>query len=458
MKHIHLIGIGGTGLSAIARVLIENGYSVSGSDREISLLAADIARLGAKICKGHDAKNIAGADVIIYSSAIPEDNPEIIAAREANIPLYKRSEFIGQLMVDKSCIAIAGTHGKTTTTAMIAWLLTALGQDPSYIIGGVARNMGNNAHAGNGNTFVIEADEYDRMFLGLQPDYMVITNMEHDHPDCYPSVNDYHQAFISFIKRLKADGIMFVCKDDKVSFEIVNETLPCVCRCFTYGLDNEANYYATNLHINSEGCFSFDLISNLSTNTKTILKDVDLSVPGKHNVQNAVVALAIVHQLGLPMADAGNYLKAFLGAGRRFEKLGEVNDTVIIDDYGHHPTEIEATLSAARSCYPGRRIWAVWQPHTYSRTQSLTDRFIASLSLADKVIITEVYAAREKNNEFTSNDIVKKIASPDVVYAAHLKDAETYLLQNLQPNDVLIVLSAGDANQISANVLKELQD
>ena len=236
------------------------------------------------------------------------------------------------------------------------------------------------------------------------------------------------------------------------------KTLPVGCRCFTYGLDNEANYYATNLHINSEGCFSFDLISNLSANLKTILKDVDLSVPGKHNVQNAVVALAIVHQLGLPMADAGNYLKAFLGAGRRFEKLGEVNDIVIIDDYGHHPTEIEATLSAARSCYPGRRIWAVWQPHTYSRTQSLSDRFIKSLSLADKVIITEVYAAREKNNKFTSNDIVKKIASLDVVYAAHLKDAETYLLQNLQPNDILIVLSAGDANQISANVLNELQD
>ena len=458
MKHIHLIGIGGTGLSAIARVLIETGYTVSGSDRDMSPLAEDIACLGASVYQGHNSKNIAGANTIIYSSAIPSDNPEIIAAHEQNIPLYKRSEFIGRLMEGKHCIAIAGTHGKTTTTAMVAWLLKALEKDPSYIIGGVARNLGNNAHAGKDKLFVIEADEYDHMFLGLQPDFITVTNIEHDHPDCFPTVNDYHQAFTDFINQLKVGGKLLVCVDDEITEKIARTALPKVSTFLTYGLDDNANYHAVDLRVNDAGGFSFSLIYDGTNDSNNSLAHVDLSIPGKHNVQNAVAALAIIHELDLPVQKAANALKEFVGTGRRFEKLGEVNGILVVDDYGHHPTEIHATLSAARSCYPDRRIWAVWQPHTYTRTQSLSDRFIASLQLADRVIVTEVYAAREKNDHYSSKNIVDKMADKNVTFVSKFKDAETYLLENLESNDLLIVLSAGNANQISANVLKQLQE
>jgi len=458
MKHIHLIGIGGSGLSAIARILIENGYKVTGSDQNMSAMAETVIHLGAQVFTGHSAENIFGADTVIYSSAISADNPELVAAKNANIPVFKRSEFIGRLFEGKKCLAIAGTHGKTTTTAMLAWILSALDQDPSYIIGGISKNLGNNAHAGKGEYFVIEADEYDRMFHGLKPEYMVITNVEHDHPDCYPTLASYHQSFAEFIQKLSPTGVLFACKDDDPAYELSIKSSPASGNIFSYGLDKTANYTALNLEPNDNGGFRFDFAQNTTDTTSIILKNIDLSVPGKHNVQNAVAVLAIIHQLGLPFNKTIEHFKEFKGTGRRFEKLGEVKNILIIDDYGHHPTEIEATLSAASACYPGRRIWAVWQPHTYSRTQSLESRFISSLKLADKVIITEVFAARESNNGFSSQEIVNKMNDPDVTFAPKLEAAEQYLLANIQQNDIVIVLSAGDANQISANIYKHLQE
>jgi UDP-N-acetylmuramate--alanine ligase len=452
MKHIHLIGIGGTGLSAIALLLKERGYTVSGSDRTLSPLARQLSAHGVTVYAGHDANNVLQADLVVRSSAIPDDNPEVLAALQAGIPVLKRAEFLGQLMDGYQGIAIAGTHGKTTTTAMVAWTFTSLGQDPSYIIGGVAKNLGNNAHAGSGRNFVIEADEYDNMFLGLTPDVEVVCTLEHDHPDCFPTVESYKEAFIRFVHRLEPDGVLITCTDDAGTRWLASNHGRKDIRTLTYGTDAKADYRAEDLAPNQRGGFDFTALYHGEK-----LTTVRLQVPGAHNALNALAALAVTHIQGLPVDQAAAALAEFSGTGRRFEVLGEAAGIVVVDDYAHHPTEVRATLSAARARYPGRRIWAVWQPHTYSRTVTLLDDFIAALQLADHVIVTEVYAAREHSQGFSSAVIVEAMTHPSAYFAPTLPSATQYLLEQLQPGDVLLVLSAGDADQISASVYAELK-
>ncbi len=453
MKRIHLIGIGGTGLSAIALFLKERGYSVSGSDRVMSPLARQLAAQGVTVYAGHDAKNITQADIVIRSSAIPDANPEVEAAWAAGIPVFKRSEFLGQLMEGSQGIAIAGTHGKTTTTAMTAWVLTRLGLDPSYIIGGVSKNLGNNAHAGSGSIFVIEADEYDNMFLGLTPHIAVVISMEHDHPDCFPTRESYNEAFARFVRRLEFGGTLIACTDDKGALWLAKNHCRDNIRMLLYGTGAQANYRAENMMPNQRGGFDFKASFHDAP-----LADVSLQVPGTHNVLNALATIAIIHSMGLPLDQAATALSEFSGTGRRFEVLGEAKGVIVVDDYAHHPTEIRATLAAARARYPERRIWAVWQPHTYSRTVSLLDEFTAALLLADHVVITEVYAAREKGQGFSSAAIVEGMAHPSAYFAPTLSDAIQYLLLQIQRGDVLLVLSAGDADQVSAGVLAELKN
>lgn len=452
MKHVHLIGIGGTGLSAIARVLLERGYTVSGSDRAESQLARELRQAGVQVFIGHDKNNIIGADLIVRSSAITEDNPEVIAAHTAGIPVLKRSEFLGTLTADTRVIAIAGTHGKTTTTTMIAWVLTQLGLDPSYIIGGVSKNLGNNAHAGKGEFFVIEADEYDHMFLGLQPEKIVITSVEHDHPDCFPTPEDYQYAFTAFIQRIQPNGTVLVCQDDAGAYNLMS-TIPPTCQALTYGIESKALYQGGALRGNDQGGFDFTAYFE-----NTPLAQVSLCVPGEHNVRNSLAAIAIAHQLGLSVAQAADALKSYRGTGRRFEIIGEINQITIIDDYAHHPTEIKATLAAARSRYPERRIWAVWQPHTYSRTRILKEQFSRSFQDADRVIVTEVYAAREPQENFSADQVVKQMQHPAARFIPGLIETAETLLKELKPGDVLLVLSAGDADRISAHVLAGLQE
>ena len=461
MAKVHFIGIGGSGLSAIARLLLERGDTVTGSDRVLSPFAVDLQKAGVTVYVGHHPRYITGADLVIRSSAIPDDNPEVNAALAANIPVYKRAGFLGKLMADKTGIAVAGTHGKTTTTAMIAWILTELKRKPSFIIGSVMKNLGVNARAGKGKPFVIEADEYDRMFLGLKPRIEVVTNLEHDHPDCYPTFEDMLEAFKSFVDLLPADGTLIVCADDSGATSLITHARKAGRAVVGYALQGDMTINSPNwiqargLKPNALGGFSFDVASNLSGGLSSV--SADLQIPGEHNVRNALAALAVVELLGLSTQKAARALAKFSGTGRRFEIRGEAKGVTVIDDYAHHPTEIMATLAAARTRYPGRRIWAVWQPHTYSRTQTLFAEFSRAFKDADEVIVSEVYAAREAKRDFTSAEIVSAMPHAAVRYIATLQEISQYLIEQLQTGDVLLVLSAGDADQVSADVLAGLQ-
>jgi UDP-N-acetylmuramate--alanine ligase len=457
MTRIHLIGIGGTGLSAIARVLLEMGHTVSGSDRAESPFTRELQSAGVTIHIGHEPKNVRGADLVVRSSAIPDDNPEVTAARADRIPVLKRADFLASLMEDKTCIAVAGTHGKTTTSAMIAWMMAVLKQDPSFIVGGVLADLGTNARYGKGKTFVIEADEYDRMFLGLQPAIAVVTNIEHDHPDCYPTLADLQEAFMEFVHHLPTDGTLIACAEDPGAFALLSKAEKIGKAVLAYGLKPKASNgrqldtYASVLSVNGKGGFTFSasVLGNPAT--------VELQVPGKHNILNALAALTVAQLLGLPLVDAAQALGKFTGTGRRFEVRGEVNGITVIDDYAHHPTEIQATLAAARYRYPRSPIWVVWQPHTYSRTQMLLEDFANSFDNADEVIVTEIYAAREPKQDFSSKKVVDVMPRP-AHFIAGLSEVSNYLNSHLRPGDVLLVLSAGDADQVSTEVLAHLKE
>lgn len=453
---VHLIGIGGSGLSAIARLLLESGYTVSGSDRQASEVLDRLAEAGAQVYVGHRPENIAGARLIVRSSAIPDQNVEVEAAKKAGITVMKRAEFLGQFMEGRSGIAVAGTHGKTTTTAMIAWMLSELGDDPSYIIGSDARNLGTNARAGKGKAFIIEADEYDRMFLGLKPEIAVITYVEFDHPDYYQTEDDYFMSFAEFVSNVKQGGRLIACGDDAGATRLVEVARNRSVEALTYGIcDPSLDYYAYGMVNNPVGGLTFDVI--VKGNTDQILR-MALQVPGEHNVRNSLAALAVADGLGLPLDEAARTLALFQGTGRRFEVLGEVAGITVIDDYAHHPTEIRATLSAARSRYPGRQLWVVWQPHTYSRTQALFADFASAFIEANHVVVTEVYAAREPvTGEFSARQVVAAMQHVDVYFIPDLIQTTAFLLTHLDEGDVLLVLSAGDANQVSAQVLAGLQ-
>jgi UDP-N-acetylmuramate--alanine ligase len=459
MTHVHFIGIGGSGLSAIARLLKDSGYTVTGSDRTLSPFATDLQAAGVTVYLGHHPRYIQGANWIVRSSAVSDENPEVVAARQANIPVYKRADFLGKLMEDKTGIAIAGTHGKTTTTAMTAFVMTELGCDPSFIVGGVMNNYGVNARAGKGSLFVIEADEYDRMFLGLKPRIEIITNMEHDHPDCYPTFEEMVTAFESFISLLPNDGTLIACLEDQGAASLMNRARRVGRHVIAYSIEAEmtikAQHWiqARNPKANERGGFDYEAIINID---KAESVPISLQVPGRHNVLNSLAVMAATSVLGLSTKAAAVALGKFTGTGRRFEVKGKKKGIIVIDDYAHHPTEIKATLAAAKARYPKQRIVVVWQPHTYSRTKTLFNDFILAFEDADEVIVTEIYAAREPKQDFSSAEVVNAMQHPAARFIASLEETTRYLLKHLRKPDVLFVLSAGDADQVSANVLAGL--
>ncbi len=451
---VHLIGIGGSGMSAISRLLLQRGTSVSGSDLKASPLLERLEEEGARVSIGHRAEHVAGADLIVRSSAIPDNNPEILEAQRLGIPVLKRAAYLGKLIADRQGIAVAGTHGKTTTSAMIAWILTALNQDPSFIVGGMLTNLNTNARAGDGPAFVIEADEYDHMFLGLHPSLAVITNVEYDHPDFFETEEDFFDAFRQFAANLSKGGSLLICSDDPGAAKLLAELKEAGQSPLAYGLKGAPAYRGSNLRLGTGGGTVFDF-----TRGDSLFVKVALRVPGRHNVQNAVAALAITDLLGISVTEAAQALHDFRGTARRFQVLGEVGGVTVIDDYAHHPTEIRATLQAARARYPNRTIWAVWQPHTYFRTRTFLERFSAAFDDADQVIVTEIFAAREQiPDDFSASQVAAALEDKPAVFVPKFDQVVHTLSARLKPGDVVLILSAGDADAIGPGLLLSLKE
>ncbi len=453
--HIHLIGIGGAGLSAIATVLLERGYRVSGSDLHKTSITAGLAAAGAAVRIGHRAGQERGADLVLISSAVPPENPELQSALKAGIPVVKRAQFLPALMHGRVGVAISGTHGKTTTTAMTAITLWAAGLDPDFIIGGTIPGLERSARAGSGGIFVIEADEYDRMFLGLSPQVIVITNVEWDHVDCYPSPQDLVQAFRAFVERLPEDGLLVACAEDSTARELAAERARAGRPVATYGFRPDAHWRADGLAVNERGGVSCRVWRDGEE-----VAELRLRIPGNHNVLNALAALAVADRFGIHPKNAASNLNNFAGVRRRFEFKGMAHGIIIIDDYAHHPSEVRTTLAAARQRYPDRAIWAVFQPHTYSRTRALLEAFADCFAEADHVLVTDIYAARERDTLGVHSSQLAELAGrrhPDVRYVGGLDDAVAILVAELRPGDVLLTLGAGDGYQVGERVLAALQ-
>lgn len=463
MKQIHCVGIGGIGISAIARVLLEQGHRVSGSDLRPSAVAQALAQAGAEVHIGHDAAYLGEADMVLISSAIPASNPEVLAARERGIPVLKRSEFLGHLMGGglrgtQTGIAVAGTHGKTTTTSMIVAILVDAGLDPTFIVGGVISSLNTNARAGSGPHFVIEADEYDHMFLGLRPTVAAITHLEHDHPDCFPTMRDMEAAFDRFLDLVPVEGLIVGCADqpavsalfDRARERGRNGSMATILTC---GTQPDHDWRAVDLEVNALGGYSFAVRKG-----GALWGAVDLCAPGVHNVQNALLALVVADHLGASRKLICQTLAAFEGARRRFEVVGQAGGVTVVDDYGHHPTEIRATLAAARARYRERPVWAVFQPHTYSRLAALWDEFCACFGDADHVIVLDIYAARERDTlGVSAADLAEQIQHPDARHVSGLENAARVLVDRVEPDGVVITLSAGDGNLVGTRFLEQIE-
>ena len=455
---VHLLGIGGAGLSAIATVLLEMGLQVSGSDRQPNAHTQRLAAAGATIFAQQAAANLTDAglaapDVVLMSSAVGPDNPERRAATELGLPVVKRDEFLPALLARRRLIAVAGSHGKSTTTAMIAKVLRDAHIDAGYIVGADVPGLGN-AAAGSSPYFVLEADEYDRMFLALQPTVAVMTNVEWDHPDCYPTPASFRAAFMQFADAVKAEGLIVSCRDDDGAEQVRSHGAAHRPRWMTYGLDAQADIQAIHLVAQPGRGFTADLLWWHAPAGK-----LELAVPGVHNVRNALAALAVSCWCDVPTVQALASLATFRGTARRFELKGEVAGVTVIDDYAHHPTEIAATLAAARRRYPDRQIWAVFQPHTFSRTERMIYRMGESFGDADHVIVTDIYAAREMDDgRVSAAELVAASPHRDIRHVGELAAAAGYLAEQVQPGAVVITLGAGDSHKVGELLLAALAE
>jgi UDP-N-acetylmuramate--alanine ligase len=454
---VHLIGIGGAGLSAIAQVLLETGVQVSGSDRQRGRAAQQLADAGARVFAGQVAENLRDLppgerpDVVLISSAVDENNPERRAAEALGIPVVKRDQFLPVLLANRRLIAVAGTHGKTTTTAMVVKVLRHAKVDCGYIIGSEVPEFGN-AAAGTADEFVLEADEYDRMFLGLRPQVAVITNVEWDHPDCYPTPASFRRAFMQFTDTVERDGVIISCADDPGAEQVRAYAPSRGPRWIAYGLSEHADLRAVDVRaLPGQGTEAEVTWWNAPAGRLT------LTVAGIHNLRNALAATAVGSCCAVTTAQAFGALAEYRGSARRFEWKGDVQGVTVIDDYAHHPTEIVATLAAARQRYPAQRIWAVFQPHTFSRTQHMLYRMGESFEDADQVIVLDIYAAREQDDgRVSAAELVAASPHRAIRHIAGLEAAAAYLAGQLAPGDVVITLGAGDGYKVGEFVLAQL--
>ena len=431
---IHMIGIGGVSMSGIASMLIHFGYKVSGSDAKSSEVLEELTSKGAEIYIGQRAENITNPDLVCYTAAIQKDNPELVAAIDANIPTIERAELLGELMtLYKYPLAVAGTHGKTTVTSMLSLVLLEAKTDPTILVGGELPQIGGNHRIGKRDYLSFEACEYVESFLHFNPFLSIITNVEEDHLDYFSGINHIISSFKKFASLTSPNGCIIVCSDDKYAQDVVQNVDKKVIK---YGIKSEeAEFSAKNLKFNDKGFGEFDIVKGGKT-----LMSVSLNVPGEHNVCNALAVTAAADFLRIDTDAIKAGLEAFGGARRRFERIGFFGGCEVIDDYAHHPTEIKTTLEAARKMGKNK-VWVVFQPHTYSRTKSLLDGFAEALPVADKVVICDIFPAREKDDgSIHSRDLADKI--PDAVYIGDLDAAGEYLRENTEDGDMLITMGA----------------
>ncbi len=449
---VHFVGIGGAGMSGIARILAGLGYQVTGSDIKESEVTNKLRALGVTCFIGHSAENVEGAEMEVVSTAIPPNNPEILRAKEKGIPIVHRGQMLAKLMERQKGIAVAGAHGKTTTTSMMALVLEKGGYDPTIIIGGELNDIGGNAKVGYGDYLVAEADESDGSFLLLRPHVAILTNIEEEHLDYYKTKENIVEAFKNFILNIDADGFAVVNCDDANISNIIKEVDKTV---ITYGLSEEADYTLKNMSLNGKAN-SADVYQG-----NRFLGRLELAVPGQHNLMNALAVVAVSLRIGLTFETIAAALRQFKGAHRRYELLGEVKGIKVVDDYAHHPTEIKATLRAARQANTGRII-SVFQPHRYTRTKYLYEQFGESFEDADLVIINDIYSAGEKPiagvNAQLIVDAVKRHQAKEVVYINNLADIADYLLNIVRPGDIVLTMGAGDIWTCGVDLVKKLEE
>jgi UDP-N-acetylmuramate--alanine ligase len=450
IKHIHFVGIGGIGMSGIAEVLLNLEYKVSGSDLKESDTTERLRKLGGEIFIGHRAENITTPHVVVISSAVTKDNVEVTAAREKQIPVIPRAEMLAELMRLKYGVAIAGAHGKTTTTSMVATVLAAGGIDPTVVIGGKLNSLGTNAKLGQGEFLVAEADESDGSFLKLSPAIAVVTTIDEEHLDYYKDINEIKDAFLAFINKVPFYGVSILCLDQ----QHIQALIPSVQKRFqTYGMSTQADYHAKDVELRALGS-RFKVLHHGKD-----LGWFELSVPGMHNVSNSIAAIAVARELDIGLETIRKALREFSGVQRRFQIKGEVNGITVVDDYGHHPTEIRATLAAAAGT--GSRAVVVFQPHRYTRTQHLLEEFFTAFNQADKLIVLDIYAAGEKPIPGVSGQAlyegIKQHGHKDVTFIPEREKVLEHLAGALKKGDLMITLGAGDVWKIGEQVLERLR-
>ena len=457
VKNVHFVGIGGSGMSGIAEVLANLGYTVSGSDLADNATTRRLAALGIRTVVGHDAANSADADAVVVSTAVKADNPEVVAARARKVPVVPRAQMLAELMRLRQGIAIAGTHGKTTTTSLVASILAEAGMDPTFVIGGRLNAAGANARLGSGDFIVVEADESDASFLFLSPVISIVTNIDADHMETYgQDFGRLKQAFVDFLQRLPFYGVAVLCADDAN----VREIMPQVAKqIVSYGIDEGANVRAENV-VASGGQMRFDCVR---VNGSISRFAVTLNLPGMHNVRNALAAIAVASELGVDDAAIARALAEFKGVGRRFQRYGELavpagGRFTLVDDYGHHPSEMRATIAAARGAFPGRRLVLAFQPHRYTRTRDCFEDFVAVLSGVDALVLAEVYAAGEPAivaaDGRTLARALRVAGKVEPVFVEQIADLPQAILGVVRDGDVVITMGAGSIGAVPAKLVE----
>jgi UDP-N-acetylmuramate--alanine ligase len=452
VNHVHCIGIGGIGLSAVAEILLSKGYRVSGSDMSESDTTDRLIEHGASVYLGHRARNVGDADLVVYSSAIPMTNPEIVEARGRGVPVVSRAQMLGRLMSDKAnSVAVSGAHGKTTTTAMISLVLKKAGKDPTILVGGNLSEISGNVAVGSGEYFVTEACEYMDSFLSLAPRYAIILNIDSDHLDYFKDIDHIVRSFEQFTDQVRDDGAVIAFDANPFVSSIIDDTDK---RVVTFGYNKRCDYSAGEIRFGEDGMPEFSVRHGGET-----LCRIKLAIPGEHNISNALASFACCCEMGVAPEEIARTLEAFTGTQRRFDIMGETfGGVMVIDDYAHHPAEITATIGAARKI-PHGSLWVLFQPHTYTRTLALHDEFAEALSLADKVVVAEIYAAREKNvHQISAKSIAHRMkendSCKDAWFFSSFEEIASFVLNNAETGDLIITMGAGDIYKVGDLILE----